>query len=536
MAHQPVKSLSRAAAFLCLAFLILGWSSVLTGCGQSDSTAVNSSADQSIVSTENAQPDSAASSDGRVAMNDTAGDGQDASPSDFLAGGASLSELAEDPLQLTADAKPTELVMLLGKIDRRMRAIANGETSLSTSAAIQAELKRLAKLKLEASGRLLDPDSVPPELLKRGKQGKLQAYSHLLALGEIAFASELKRYAEELSESSDARLAVDSRLILISFAMEDLSATDNPEPVVELIEQLSRNAQVLDMPALMAVGQARSGLEQYGYDAAARRVRGLLVETFANHTDPNIRAMSESLARSERFDVLNGLRRDLEQGRLVTPGQWQQAATHLIRRGADLEALRYLSENALQFEVGGRQDLTETAYELIQAGFQDTDDASIRQEQEMVLSAYAARQKVIGQSLQVDLPDTAGVPVPWDSFRGQWVLMPIWAAEHPESITTFRQLEQIRDRFPKQVALVGVNVDLNEEALAAFENEIQLDWPTLRSPSAQQQGVQNPIARQTGITSFPFVVLVDQEGLVQQIFMTNQGIDEAVAKWVEPPN
>jgi len=506
----------------------------LAGCSRESDVAQTDPTTAADASATTADPSASLLSDRaqQMAANATqrsaAADGQ---PSPAADPPSILAETAAT-LQLPPDASPQDLLQTLADADQQMRQVANGETDLQTPEQVQSELKRLARLKLTAAERLASEASLPPELLKQSKRGKLQALSHLVSLGEASSGPTLKAYAKELSESTDPTLAVESRLVLIGFAMEELQASDNPQAVVDLVTELSNNAEVLDLPALMTMGQARAGLQQYGYAAAARDVRDQIVSAFQNHPDPNVRAMADDLASAERFDVLDSLRRDLEQDRTVTPSQWEQAATNLVRRGADMGALRYLTRAALDFEVTGMDEFTAATYRVLEAGFQSPEDPAVRNEQQVVLTTYAARQNIIGQPLQVDLPDTLGSPLRWESYRGKVVLMPFWAAEQPESIAIFRQLEAIRDKHSGKVALVGVNVDFEETSLAQFEQQVRLDWPSLRSPDPMKQGIENPLAMQTGVTSFPFVVLIDQQGIVRKLFLTNVGIEAAVEKWV----
>lgn len=445
----------------------------------------------------------------------------------------SAAEMAGDRYQLPPGNEPRACLQALGEIDLQMRQVANGETELTTPAAIQSELQRLASLKREASDRIIGNPNAPPEALKQGKRGKLQALSHLTSLKPAQWAEALETYAESLAESTDPTLAVESRLVLIGFALNALQADDDPDRVVALVRQLSQNPSMLDMPALMAMGQARATLQQLGYSNSAREVRSSLVTAFESHPDANIRAMAQSLAQSERFDVLDNLRRDLQQGREVTPTQWQTAANNLVNRGADLMTLRYLSEAALFFEDTGRQQFAAATNAVIESGFANVDDPELRQECQMVLETYRARQEILGKPLDVNLPDTQGAAVPWQDFRGRVVLMPFWAAEHPESIQIFPLLEEIAAKFPQDVAIVGVNLDFEDAALQAFESEIQVDFPNLRSPSPDTQGLDNPLARQVGVTSFPFVVLVDREGKVYDVFMTGNGLAGAVESLLE---
>ncbi|QDS91952.1 hypothetical protein FF011L_06880 [Roseimaritima multifibrata] len=531
---SQIRSCFRSPRF-SLGGLLLGLA--IVGCSSSDRLVEEPGDNPDSSMTQSAQTLASNSQSGKT-QGGTAAAPIPAGPSSADSASAGPTSPAPDPpsvadnsasrLQLPATEDPKELVLFLSEVDRNMQLVATLQTDLKTNAGVQKELKRLSQLKLEASSRLAEDGSLPPEALKQGKRGKLQALSHLVSLGDLQAVPQLKAYAEELSQSTDPTLAVESRLVLVGFAMEDLQSADDPQPVIDLMQQLANNATVLDMPALMTMGQALTGLKQYGYSAAAREVRDLMVRAFEKHPDPNIQALAADLAGSERFDVMDALRRDLEQDENVTVAQWQRAAQQLVQEGADVAVLRYLSEAALHFEVTSLDQFANATYETIQTGFENVQDPMLRDEQQLVLRMHKARTDIIGKPLQVNLPDTSGAVFDWQAYRGKVVLMPIWAAEQPESISVFRQLETLRDKHRDDLALVGVNVDFQDQSLNHFEREVKLDWPSLRSPDPRQQGIENPIAIQTGVTSFPFVVLIDRKGNVSDLFMTNVGIEKAV--------
>lgn len=440
-----------------------------------------------------------------------------------------------DRLQLAPELQPAELVQFLAKADRAMRELAANATSAADYQQLVPELKRLANLKHAAAQRLVEQPSITPAQLRKARQGRLQALSHLAAMDDLRAAEELEAYAVELAESSDPVLAVESRLVLIGFALEKLQggAADDPGQVVQLVDELTANAELLNMPALMAISQARAVLQQYGYSEAAQDVRDQLVLGFSDHPDPQVAAMAQQMAGTERFDQLDALQRKLEQGDTVTPDQWETAATEVAEEHPDRATLQYLATAALGFESEGEDELAEVAYQVMQSQFSSSDDVELVEELNIIVDSYDARQRIIGEPLQIDLPSLQGEAVEWSDYRGKIVLVPFWAAEYPDSVQIFPLLEQIRAADPDQIAILGVSLDVNDASVSAFTSQMQPDWVSVRSTDVAERGALSPLAKQVGLASMPYVVVVDREGNVAAVSMSAGDLEQIVMELLQ---
>ena len=450
--------------------------------------------------------------------------------SDDEDGAVSVAAIAGQSLQLPADLTAPQLSEFLSRADEELFRIANQVRSAADRTAASAELKRVAGLKLQAAERLLAADAPSPELTRSGRRGKLQALSHLAAMGDIAAANRLRAYAAELATSTDdPRLLADSQMVLIGFALEDLQGgrLEDPSPIVDLVARLAANAEWLDMASLMAMGQARGVLQQYGYTEHARQVRNQILTAFSAHPDPQVASMALQLAGSDHFDALQSLRQEMDSGGTVTADQWRQAATDLARRAPAADSVLYLASAALQLEADGREELAEATYQVLRSEF-DAAEPPLADEVQLVLRARDARRDAIGQTIDVDLPDLQGATIDWSSYRGRIVLMPFWAAGYPPSLEILPTLEKIQTQHPRQVAIVGINVDYPDTALGPFLQQRPMNWPSLRSTQPAQQGPTNPVAQQLGLASMPFVAVIDAQGRVAHISLDGRGVEDAV--------
>ncbi len=443
--------------------------------------------------------------------------------------------LPTDRLQLAADLPPAALIKFLGEADRELRTVAASATSAAEFEQLEPELRRLAGLKREAADRVIAVPSVPPALRKQAKRGRLQALSHLAAMGDLRAAEQLESEAERLADSSDPLLAIESRLVLIGFALDALQAgtTEDPQPIVELVSELTADAERLDMPALMAIGQTRAVLQQYGYEAAAQQVRDQLVLAFADHPDPELAALARQLAGTERFDRLDALQRSLERGETVTPTEWERAAKTVAEQAPDRLTLEYLASAALAFESQNLAPFAETTYELLRSIYADRETDGLSKELARILGSREARQEIVGTPLEIDLPGLQGEAIDWSRYRGKVVLVPFWAAEYPDSITIFPLLEQVRAADPDRIAILGVNLDLEDASVAALTSQIQPDWASVRSPDPADRGAQNALAQQVGLASMPFVVVVDPQGRVAAVSMTGDDLEQVVSRLLQ---
>ncbi len=435
----------------------------------------------------------------------------------------------EPSRQLRADLSPKELVQFLAGADKDMQIIVTGKSGITDEKKARDTLVQIVKMKLEASRRLADHPESTDEQRVEGARGELQSMSHLAALGDLKVANELEKLAKENLDSPDTALVADSRLVLIGFAIESLQNgdPDSADRIVEYVQQIADAETRPDVPAMMVMGEARHTLANYGHTDHARRVRDLIIELFADSPNPEVAQMAAQLAGNVRFDAIDTLRGKIVDGETVAPDRWRDAVETLIQESSDLQTVQYLAGAALEFESTGQSELAESTYEIMSTRF-NTAGAATTREVELARAAYQARKDVIGKEFDPDLPRLDGSPLDLPDFRGQVVLMPFWAMNFPESLQLIPLLESIADSNPGDVAIVGVNLDVEGAPADQFAVQNGFAFPSFRAESSATAEVANQVAAEFGMVSMPFVAILDKKGHVAAINFTGRDLEAAV--------
>ena len=435
---------------------------------------------------------------------------------------------------LRADFTPDQLVEFLATADKDMQTIVTGGGGFSDPEEARSTLIQIVKLKLEASRRLADNTDLTEKLRSEGQRGQLQSLSHLAALGNVESADQLKSLAKSNLESDNPDLVSDSRLVLIGFAIEDLQngVKQAPENIVGMVRELAQDISQTDVPAMMAMGQARQLLASYGYDLEAREVRDTIIDLFANSPDANVAKMAATMAGNVRFDAIDKLVIQVTEGKQVQVPQWIDAAETLIDESADLQTVQYLSGVAVEFESRDKLALAGATYEVLQERFTEKDSASFK-ELQLALEAKEARESAIGRKFDFSLPSIDQTPLSMLDFRGKVVLMPFWSIDFPQSLQILPKLKMLADANPDTVAVVGMNLDSDYERVLRFVEKSGVDFPSFRAESSEVDGVANPAAAQFGVVSLPCVAIFDQEGRAAKVDFAGRQLDKVVGRLIK---
>lgn len=451
---------------------------------------------------------------------------------------ATLFSIAEDdaapapqtPLpQLRADLPPAKLLEVLDSTDKDMQLIVRGGSGITDPQQARNTLIHFMNMKLEASRRLLKHPDADANARSEGARGELQSLSHLAAVGDLKAAEELEELAGANLESDDARLAADSRLVLMGFAIESLQngKEDAVDRIISYVDAIKESEIKPDIPAMMVMGQARETLAKYGHEDKARRVRDTIIELFANSPDPQIAQMAGQLAGNVRFDAIEKLRGQAIDGEPVSTTQWLDAVETLIDESADLQTVKYLAGAALEFESRGLNELVETTFAIATRRFDDPESATGR-EVELAIRANQARANVIGRVFEPEPAEGGDSAIRLADYRGKVVLIPFWAVGFPESLQLIARLKSIHDANADKTAIVGLNLDAADEQLDQFLETNELGFPSIRSGSSATD-----VAKQFGLVSFPFVAILDQQGHVAAINFTGYELEKTVRELVQ---
>ncbi len=452
-------------------------------------------------------------------------------PTEFDSNPADSRE-PEPQRKLRDDMSPAELVNFLAMTDKDMEMIHMNRSGIEDPREARRALLQIVDMKLQASRKLAGhPNSTEAEK-SEGNRGELQSLSHKAALSDVKAAEELEKLAQKNMESNDPRLVADSRLVLIGFAIESLQNGNEQagEKIVQYTNQIGSSNSAADVPALIVMGQAKQMLESYGQKELAKNIRDTIIATFGDSKNPDVANMAAQFAGNVLFDGVDKVRDQILNGDNVSIDQWIQSVERLIDESADIQTVGYLAGASVDFEAHGLLPFAEATLKTLSAHFTEPEAATTR-EVETAVAATAARQRIIGKEFDPDLPSINGAPLSLKDYRGKVVLVPFWAMGIPTSLQAIPILQSVQDANADKVAIVGVNLDPAEAPVEEFLQTNKLLFPSFSLASDQL----STIPKDFGVVSMPFVAILDKEGNVAAIQLSDKNLTETVQQLISAP-
>ena len=365
---------------LCLALLCFVFSFAPVGCAPEPS---NEKSPRALVGTA---PESEIASESDKALPQL---GAEQSPTDEpLVQESQPPNPAEFPLDRIrnrmsrplADMAPEQLVAYLQDVDRDLQLVASGRAGVTDRKDAHELMQLFEKKKLEAALKLKNHDAATDSQRVDGSRGQLQALSHLASMGDLASAKSLKVLATQNLKSDDEGIVMDSRLVLIGFAIDDMQAGDSEaaDRVVSLVDQLTQNSGS-DIPAILTLGQARDTLTRYGQVDQAAAVRAKIMALYGSSSDPVIAQVAAQAAGSAKFDVIERLLQAILENENVAIERWADAVIELTTESPDMNAVSYLGLAALRLESSGRDRFVDETMKILEEQFADPNAATTRE-------------------------------------------------------------------------------------------------------------------------------------------------------------
>jgi hypothetical protein len=531
--QQAIRSKSKLSRPFLTALVL---SSLTLGCSKSDSSTadapttdssseVPTDVQQQLVANDPARP----FAEDRNVGNTPQQQFQLADTAMFQPEPEAAAPIQPEPRNLRDDLSPDQLVEFLASADKDMELIHTNRSGIEDPRQARDALLQIINMKLQAARQLAAHADASVVAKSEGNRGELQSLSHLAALSDVNAAKELEQLANKNMASEDSQLVADSRLVLIGFSIESLQngKAEAAEKIVEYIDQIASSDTAADVPALIVMGQAKQMLENYDHADLAKHVRDTIIKTFGDSENADVATMAAQIAGNVLFDGIDELRGQILDGDAATVEQWVNSMETLIQESADLQTVRYLAGASVDFEASGLGQFADATLKTLSVSFQEPDAATTREVQ-TAIAATEARQRIIGQEFNPDLPSVDGSSLSMKTYRGKVVLVPFWGMGIPLSLQPIPILRSIQQTNPKKIAIVGVNLDPSDAPVNQFvrENEIKFPSYSLASNQASQ------IPRDFGMVSMPFVAIIDTEGKVAAIQLSDRNLEPTVKRLI----
>ncbi|MCR4413668.1 MAG: thioredoxin-like domain-containing protein, partial [Thermoguttaceae bacterium] len=167
------------------------------------------------------------------------------------------------------------------------------------------------------------------------------------------------------------------------------------------------------------------------------------------------------------------------------------------------DAAEAMLQLAIAQEFAGREEEAKRWYGQIVTGFSDSPAAQ-------KAAGAKTRLESVGKVLALQGKSPTGATVDLAKYRGQVVLVQYWASWCEPCKADMATLKELLSKHGRSFAVIGVNLDNSEEAMAAFLKENPLPWSQIFEPG----GLESRPAVEMGILTLPTMILVDQEGRV----------------------
>lgn len=432
--------------------------------------------------------------------------------------------------RLPEDLTPQQLLQYIEGADRDLQILNSARAPVDGVSQRRQAAMEIIGVKLQASRRVQAHEDASPEQKNSGVRGELQALSHLTGMRDVDAAQKLRQLAKKHLDSDQPLVAADSRVATIGFAINDLYAgvPQAADQIVELVNGIVSHPGT-DVPAILIMARARELLTDYGHLDQAILVRAKILELFGDSNDPMIARIADEAAGTVKFDAVERMILDHQEGLPVNEDEWNAAVQELLSDSSDQITVGYLIGAALGFEFSGDNKLVDATFAQLKTSVPET-LAQVRQQITAAEAASQARKKVIGSEMGFDdLPSAPGTSVDRADLQNKVVLMPFWSvAFGANALSVLPELLELKKQYPQQVTIAGMNLDTAEARLEEFYLQSRLDFPSFQSVSSADMQQPNPVAVRFGVVNMPFVAIFGKDGKTDSLHLNSTSVTKRV--------
>lgn len=231
-----------------------------------------------------------------------------------------------------------------------------------------------------------------------------------------------------------------------------------------------------------------------------------------------------------RIEYALGLLEDVAKNDLNAPWIWNLGDDDIFRyfvlssqRGRAIELIEQIAENTaddearcnILFKLGVELNRQIDSAKDKQAGLEILDrvvqDWPDSQEAKLAQGFLVFERTLeIGKKMpSLSGKDVDGNEISLTSFNGKVVVLDFFGFWCPPCREGLAELKTLYDLYPKdKFTIIGVNAYDDEERFRKERDAFDLSWPCIFD------GEAGPIAKSLGVTSFPTVLVIDQQGMI----------------------
>jgi thiol-disulfide isomerase/thioredoxin len=439
------------------------------------------------------------------------------------------------------DGTPEELLAFIEKMDKELMVIQQdgammsqqGRSPAEIGSMLQEKMGNVALAKLKAADKIINGEKTTPDDRRRAIEAKLASMGLLTQLsgGTDEWPGKVRAFAQSLTLDKDPKIALQGRTILLGFRLGDLKRGEQNYGILmneikALLADEHRDRGVLDITQTTAMEFQNAGR----LDEAKEAFRAIAA-AFKDHPDKSLASGSENIANWLAIQELE-LNRKFEAVVRNEAGSDEALVTAmksiLLETPNPGEVVLDEAHQILGLlEQTGKYQLGMQIAQLIEQGFQNSEDERLKRDSAQISSGAKRRLELVGQPLEVEGKTLEGSDFDFSKYKGKVVLLDFWATW---CVPCMDELPNIRSNYEaykaKGFEVIGVNLDRDAQTLSGFLTSQQLPWANIRG---------DKMAEKCGVDTIPFVVLLDQNGVVLDLHVRGKVLGEKLNKLLGPP-
>jgi thiol-disulfide isomerase/thioredoxin len=437
--------------------------------------------------------------------------------------------------------QPQDLVVFLGQVDSALRdLIIAGSNNIVDSETFTQSGMRLGRMKLEAGEKLSQLPAATDEHRKTGTIAQLVALSHMSGLKDVESAKKLEKLASSLMQSSDPDLAHQGHVVSLGFRLQELQngISTDPEKLLAELKGLFQRPKDSGFPEMMILQQAQQVLTQMGFDEAADKIDGIVVDKYMDAADVQLSmaAWGIAAAKSQAFANYNAALQDVYNGKMDDPTLFLGAVRGLYQELPNTTTLIQFASAATDIEYRGGVDVASALGDFVREQLSTHPVSAYTEGIVASLDAQQRRLSIRGREVKLQgLVDLEGKPLDWTAYRGKVVLLDFWATWCTPCLREIPNIRKVyEDQHSQGFEVIGINMDDDLNPVRQYLASNPLPWKTMSSADPSALGFKSEIAQELGITAIPFLVLIDTQGKVAGIHVRGDRLGPSVATMLNP--
>jgi len=424
------------------------------------------------------------------------------------------------------DGSPQELMQFIQQQGKQLVAI---QTQIQQGRATPAAMRPALEALLEAANRILAAE-VEEATRKQAVETKAGA---LLMLGQVtpdpSWGAQIREFATSVAADPSPAIAIEGRTILLGILVGEITQ-GRSQDVDALIAQVKtlladdqRNASVLAVTQ-----QAFMALRSVGREEEAREVFSLIANAFRDHADPQVAMEADNMLEQIALADLQ-IEMKLNDVLLKRDGAgaaFTDAVTQALQRpNPGAIALERIGSCLPQLEQSGNYELAAKVCELLRAAYKNNTSPRIREFAIEKSDITMRRLNLLGKPLDLAGTRLDGTPLDAAPYHGQVLLVAFWASAAPSCKPELLTIKSLYDKYHAQgFDVLGVCLDQDTATASAFVSENQLPWVNI---------ADSKLAEQCGVEMIPYLLLIDRQGNVVDLFVAGSTLDAKLADMLD---